>query len=156
MERYTIGLPITMASDMIRSLMNAATTRGARAGLRLTLAASTLASCRLRCSSRAARPIRCAAHRQRATTRILRQVGADCPSLVIGSEDVGVWLRVGGDGTNDYEYFLNVTSQLYYNRISPTEYRNSLTGFFGPGRSNEVAFDCILGNLPAERPNAPR
>lgn len=140
---------------MIRSLMKAATTRGARAGLHLPLASSTLvlAACAVLagCAPDSVRSAQATGY-----NAFLRQVGADCPSLVIGSEDVGIWLRVGGDGTNDYEYFLNVTSQLYYNRISPTEYRNSLTGFFGPGRSNEVAFACILGHLPAERPNAPR
>ena len=152
---YTIGSPITMASIMIRSTPNAATTRTTRAALHLTLVSSTLlvAACALLagCAPDSVRSAQATGF-----NAYLRQVGADCPSLVIGSEDAGVWLRVGGDGTNDYEYFLNVTSQLYYNRISPTEYRNSLNSFFGPGRSNEVAFACILGHLPAERPNAPR
>jgi hypothetical protein len=137
---------------MILSHLNAQT---ARIALRATLASSTLVlvACALLagCAPDSVRSAQATGF-----NAYLRQVGANCPTLLIGSDDVGIWLRVGGDGTNDYEYFLNVTSQLYYNRISPTEYRNSLNSFLGPGRSNETAFACIIGNLPADRPNAPK
>jgi hypothetical protein len=85
----------------------------------------------------------------------LRKIGAVCRPLQIGDQDLGDMLRRGGNGTNDYDFFLNVTSRLYYNRISPVEYRQTLTGFFGAGTTNNASFDCILSNLPAERPNAP-
>jgi hypothetical protein len=85
----------------------------------------------------------------------LRQIAADCRPLQFGNQNIGDMLRRGGDGTNDYDYFLNVTSQLYYNRMSPAEYRNSLTGFFGPGRTNDASFACLFDYLPDKRPNAP-
>ena len=65
-------------------------------------------------------------------------------------------IRLQNAGNDDgYDYFLDVSSKLYYNRISPTAYREDLTGFFGAGTSNEASFACILNNLPAQRPNAP-
>src|SRR5450432_3013635 len=85
----------------------------------------------------------------------LRQIGTVCRPLQIGDQDIGEMLRQGGAGTDSYNYFLDVTSKLYYNRISPAAYRQSLTGFFGSGTANGASFDCILNNLPAQRPNAP-
>jgi len=85
----------------------------------------------------------------------LRQIGTVCRPLQIGDQDIGEMLRFGGAGTDSYNYFLDVTSKLYYNRIPPVEYRQSLTGFFGSGTANGASFDCILNNLPAQRPNAP-
>jgi hypothetical protein len=86
----------------------------------------------------------------------LRQIAADCRPLQFGSQNIGDMLRRGGDGTNDYDYFLNMTSQLYYNRTSAAEYRNALTGFFGPGKTNDASFACLFDNLPDKRPNTPR
>jgi hypothetical protein len=58
-------------------------------------------------------------------------------------------------GNNDYNYFLDVTSKLYYNRMSPASYRQALEGFFGAGTPNNRSFDCIFRTLPPDRPNAP-
>lgn len=87
----------------------------------------------------------------------IRKIAAVCHPLQIGDKDIGEMLRLEGGSSNDggYDNFLDATSKLYYNRISPTVYRQSLTGFFGAGTSNEASFACILNNLPAQRPNAP-
>jgi len=87
----------------------------------------------------------------------LRKITAVCQPMLIGDRDVGEMLRLEGGGSNDggYDFFLDITSKLYYNRISPAAYRENLTGFFGAGTSNNAAFTCILNNLPAQRPNAP-
>jgi hypothetical protein len=87
----------------------------------------------------------------------LRKITAVCQPMLIGDRDVGEMLRLEGGGSNDggYDFFLDITSKLYYNRISPAAYRENLTGFFGGGSSNNAAFTCILNNLPAQRPNAP-
>jgi hypothetical protein len=84
----------------------------------------------------------------------LQQVGT-CRPLQIGDQDIGEMMRQGGMGTDNYNYFLDQTSRLYYNRISAGQYRESLTGFFGSGSSNDASFSCILAKLPAQRPNAP-
>src|SRR5271167_307282 len=87
----------------------------------------------------------------------IRKIAAVCQPLLIGDKDVGEMLRLEGGNSNDggYDFFLDITSKLYYNRISPAAYRENLTGFFGAGTSNNAAFTCILNNLPAQRPNAP-
>ena len=86
----------------------------------------------------------------------IRKIGTVCQPLRIGSKDVGEMIRLSNAGNDtDYAYFLDVTSKLYYNRMSPATYRETLVGTFGPGTSNDVGIDCILNNLPAQRPNAP-
>jgi hypothetical protein len=86
----------------------------------------------------------------------IRKIGAVCRPLLIGDKDVGEMIRLeNGGNDNGYDYFLDVTSKLYYNRMSPAAYRENLTGFFGAGTPNDASFACILNNLPAQRPNAP-
>jgi hypothetical protein len=86
----------------------------------------------------------------------IRNIGTVCRPLVIGDKDVSEMIRMqNGGNDNGYDYFLDVTSKLYYNRITPAGYRENLTGFFGAGTSNDASFACILNNLPAQRPNAP-
>ena len=87
----------------------------------------------------------------------IRKITAVCQPMLIGDKDVGEMLRLEGANSNDggYDFFLDITSKLYYNRISPAAYRENLTGFFGAGTTNDASFACILNNLPAQRPNAP-
>lgn len=86
----------------------------------------------------------------------IQKIGSVCRPLRIGDKDVGEMIRLENAGSGDgYDTFIDATSKLYYNRISTVTYRQTLTGFFGPGTANDAAFDCILSNLPAQRPNAP-
>lgn len=85
----------------------------------------------------------------------LKKIGAVCKPLIIGSKDIGEALRLETLGDTNYDFFLDKTSQLYYNRISPADYRQNLNSFFGTGSYNNSAYDCLLNNLPAVRPNAP-
>jgi hypothetical protein len=71
-----------------------------------------------------------------------------CPNIQIGASNVGLWLQYGGGTTNDYDYWLDMTSRLYYRRVSPAEYRSAVGAQLGPGTSNDRAFDCIIGQLP--------
>ena len=77
-----------------------------------------------------------------------------CPNLQIGSNDIGLWLQYNSVNDN-YNYWLDMTSKLYYNRISPNEYQSSVSAQLGDGSSNARSFDCIIKNLPAQRPFAP-
>ncbi len=87
----------------------------------------------------------------------IRKIGTACGSLRIGSKDIGEMIRLGDAGNDsDYAFFLDVTSKLFYNRMSPAAYRENMTGAFGPGAANDAAFACILNNLPAQRPKAPQ
>jgi len=85
----------------------------------------------------------------------LREVGQACRPLLIGSADVGEWIRLNAMGNDDYTYFVDVTSKLYYNRLDAAGYRQAVVGFFGAGSSNERSFDCIFRHLPPDRPSAP-
>ena len=84
-----------------------------------------------------------------------KQLATACQPLLIGSADVGQWIQFNDMGNNDYSYFLDVTSKLYYNRLTPAGYRQAVEGFFGAGTPNNRSFDCILRTLPPDRPNAP-
>jgi hypothetical protein len=53
---------------------------------------------------------------------------------------------MGGGGDGSYDYWLDQTSRLYYRRISPAQYSESLNAFFGAGNGGTIA--CIVGNLP--------
>jgi hypothetical protein len=77
-----------------------------------------------------------------------------CPNLRIGPNDIGRWLR-SSSGDNDYQYWLDMTSKLYYGRISPDAYRSAVGAQLGSGSSNSASFDCIIRNLPAQRDSAP-
>ena len=85
----------------------------------------------------------------------IKKLGQVCQPLIIGSADVGEWIRMNSMGVDNYNYFIDATSKLYYNRLTPAGYRQAVTGFLGPGSSNERSFDCIISNLPPDRPNAP-
>jgi hypothetical protein len=85
----------------------------------------------------------------------IKQLPTSCKPLLIGSEDLGQQIIMSDMGNNDYNYFLDVTSKLYYNRMSQQSYRQAVVGFFGAGTYNEASFNCIFRTLPPDRPNAP-
>ncbi len=85
----------------------------------------------------------------------VKQLPTSCRPLQIGSQDLGEMVLSDAIGNNDYEYFIDATSKLYYNRMSPQSYRQALEGFFGAGTPNNKSFECIFRTLPADRPNAP-
>ena len=73
-----------------------------------------------------------------------------CPNLQIGANDIGLWLQYGGV-TDNYNYWLDMTSRLYYRRIGSAEYQSAVAAQLGDGSSNAGAFDCIIRNLPEQR-----
>ena len=85
----------------------------------------------------------------------MKKLGQVCEPLLIGDADVGEWIRMNDMSVNNYNYFVDATSKLYYNRLSQASYRQAVVGFLGPGSSNDRSFDCIFRNLPPDRPNAP-
>ena len=78
-----------------------------------------------------------------------------CPNMVVGSSNISDWLRTSGSrDDNNYVYWLDQTSRLYYRRISPAQYRDSVSAALG-GKSDSRALDCIVQHLPADRPTHP-
>ncbi|MEO8752423.1 MAG: hypothetical protein ABI624_07085 [Casimicrobiaceae bacterium] len=72
-------------------------------------------------------------------------VARACAPIQLGQYQLANPL-MGGAGNNSYDFWLDQTSRLYYRRISPAQYRESLNGFFGTG--NDATIDCLLSNLP--------
>ena len=84
----------------------------------------------------------------------LNSLKSACPNLQIGSNDIGLWLQYNSVNDN-FNYWLDMTSKLYYRRVSADEYRSAVAAQLGPGSSNGASFDCIIRNLPEQRDTAP-
>jgi len=86
----------------------------------------------------------------------LNTIATNCNPLMLGEANVSEWIQNGGANDNNYSYFLDMTSRLYYGTVTPAAYRDGITGFFGPSTRNEASFACIFRNLPPRSmPNAP-
>ncbi len=84
----------------------------------------------------------------------LDTIAVQCKPLMIGSYDMTERLQRKGIYGDDYNYFFDATSQLYYQRSTPADYRSAINGFFGAGATTNRGIDCIIANLPADRPQA--
>ncbi len=84
----------------------------------------------------------------------LDQIAVACRPLVIGSYDMTYRLQQKGVYGDDFNYFFDATSRLYYQRSTPADYRSAINGFFGGGAATNRSIDCIIANLPADRPKA--
>jgi hypothetical protein len=84
----------------------------------------------------------------------LDQIAALCKPLMVGEYDMTYRIQHQGFNDDNYNYFLDVTSQLYYQRSTPADYRSAINGFFGGGATTDRGIDCILAHLPADRPKA--
>ena len=78
----------------------------------------------------------------------LKTIQVQCSPLLLGGQEMSQALQTGA-GDNNYIYFLDQTSKLYYQRIGPSGYSESLTAFFGAGYDR--AINCAIAKLPAER-----
>jgi len=86
----------------------------------------------------------------------LDQIAVACKPLMIGSYDMTYRLQQKGIYSDDFNYFFDLTSRLYYRRVSPSDYRSGVNGFFGGGATTDRSIDCIVANLPADRPPDPQ
>jgi hypothetical protein len=78
----------------------------------------------------------------------LKTIQVQCSPLLLGGQEMSTALQTGA-GDNNYNYFLDQTSKLYYQSIGPSGYTESLTAFFGAGYDR--AINCIIAKLPAQR-----
>ncbi|MHA7682758.1 hypothetical protein [Cupriavidus sp. PET2-C1] len=123
--------------------------RHRRAASRLACACAALALC-------ACAPDSVRNYEAKGFNAYLDSVQRGCPNMMIGNNNISDWLRTdGGQNNSDYVYWLDQTSRLYYRRITPAQYRDSVVGALGQGKSDTRAVDCILGKLPARRPASP-
>lgn len=73
------------------------------------------------------------------------QISRACAPIQLGQYQLANPLMGGATG-NTYDFWLDQTSRLFYRRISPGNYRETLNAFFGAG--NDGTINCILANLP--------
>ena len=78
----------------------------------------------------------------------LKTIQVQCSPLLLGGQEMS-WALQAGAGDNNYSYFLDQTSKLYYQKIGPSGYTESLTAFFGAGYDR--AINCVIAKLPAQR-----
>ena len=83
------------------------------------------------------------------------QIAVACKPLMIGMYDMTYRLTNKGVYGDNFDYFFDLTSKLYYQRTSPADYRSGINGFFGGGSTTDRSISCIIANLPADRPIAP-
>src|SRR4030095_14790846 len=67
----------------------------------------------------------------------LKTIQVQCSPLLLGGQEMS-WALQTGAGDNDYNYFLDQTSKLYYRKISSSGYGESLTAFFGAGYDRAI------------------
>ena len=79
----------------------------------------------------------------------LDQIAQECKPLQIGRYQMSEMIQRNAM-VDDYVYFIDQTSRLYYGTISEAAYRNSINAFF-LGGSTGIAIDCILSKLPPNR-----
>ncbi len=72
-----------------------------------------------------------------------------CPNMQIGPNEIGLWLEYGSDNRN-YNYWLDMTSRLYYRRVSAAEYRTAVQAQLGGASSDGDAINCTVRNLPPQ------
>ena len=84
------------------------------------------------------------------------QIATRCNPLMLGSHNIGQELLYSrGVGDDSYDYFLDITSRLYYGQISPASYQGAVLGFFGAGDDTSRGIACIIANLPSTPPPPP-
>jgi hypothetical protein len=84
------------------------------------------------------------------------QIATRCNPLMLGSHNIGQELLYShGIGDDSYDYFLDITSRLYYGQISPASYQGAVLGFFGAGDDTNRGIACIIANLPSSPPPVP-
>lgn len=86
----------------------------------------------------------------------LKLVATQCNPLMLGSHNIGQEVLYShGIGDDSYDYFLDITSRLYYGQISPASYQGAVLGFFGAGDDTNRGIACIIANLPSSPPPMP-
>jgi len=88
----------------------------------------------------------------------LNTVETQCQPLWIGSMNLPKFdaSSAGGQGGN-FDMLLDSTSRLYYNRITPPEFRQSVQALAmtaTDARTNR-SIDCMIAQLPPDRPRNP-
>ena len=77
----------------------------------------------------------------------VNRIAQECAPLELGPYQMSQQIERNMMDDN-YIYFLDITSRLYYGHITVAAYRSAINGFFMGGATTDVALDCIISKLP--------
>ena len=84
----------------------------------------------------------------------LDQIAIACKPMMLGKYNMSYRLQQKDMYDDDANYFMDLTSRLFYQAVTPEAYESGINGFFGGGATTNRSIDCIIVNLPANRPRA--
>jgi len=87
----------------------------------------------------------------------LDTVQRQCQPLWFGSMNLPTFdVSAAGPYESQFTSLLDSASRLYYNRITPTDFRTAVQGQFlsSDARTNR-SIDCMIAQLPPDRPRSP-
>jgi len=88
----------------------------------------------------------------------LNTVETQCQPLWIGSMQLQQFdASDAGDQQSEFSSLLDMTSRLYYNRMTPADFREAVQSLVltsSDSRTNQ-SIDCMIRQLPADRPRSP-
>ena len=84
-------------------------------------------------------------------------IGAKCQPLWIGSMHLQPFASSSVPGqSSNFDILLDLTSRLYYNRMTPAAYREAVQSQFDAGDARTSrSIDCMIAQLPPDRPRSP-
>jgi hypothetical protein len=74
--------------------------------------------------------------------KYLDRVANNCGNLELGNQTVAYLLDVN----NNDAYFVDISSKLYFDRVTETQYREDINSQYPTG-TNQRALDCIIAQL---------
>ncbi|MFN7572642.1 MAG: hypothetical protein ACK5TK_14510 [Betaproteobacteria bacterium] len=84
----------------------------------------------------------------------LDSVAANCQPLYIGQMLYDKSLAQTFDNSSQTDIVQDMTSRLYYGRMSPSQFREAMLSSW-PGERTARSVDCMIAQLPPERPSSP-
>ncbi len=77
----------------------------------------------------------------------VNRIAQECYPMQLGSYQMSQQIQ-RNEMDDNYIYFLDQTSRVYYGQITQAAYRDSINGFFQGSATTDIALDCILSKLP--------
>lgn len=71
----------------------------------------------------------------------LTRIGKECADYSIGTNPLNYLIQEGDD-----DYFIDITTKLYFGRISRKQYASDINAFY-PTDANKPALECIFSKL---------
>ncbi len=84
----------------------------------------------------------------------MQTVAANCQPLYIGQTLYSRSLDQTFDNSSQTDIVQDMTSRLYYGRMSPSQFREAMLSSW-PGERTARSVDCMIAQLPPERPSSP-